>query len=69
MHVGNALAEAFGDMGDAGGHPNMAAANLPLHYFGNVADKVALLEITIEPILQKFKNLVGLENEERKNEE
>ncbi|MFZ0005140.1 MAG: DHH family phosphoesterase [Methanoregula sp.] len=69
LHVGNALAEAFGDMGDAGGHPNMAAANLPLHYFGNVSDKVALLEITIEPILQKFKNLVGLENEDRKNEE
>jgi len=68
LHVGNALAEAFGDMGDAGGHPNMAAANLPLHYFGNVADKEALLEITIEPILQKFKNLVGLENEDRKNE-
>jgi hypothetical protein len=47
----------------------MAAANLPLHYFGNVSDKVSLLDITIEPILQKFKNLVGLENEEKKNEE
>jgi len=69
LHIGNAMAEAFGDMGDAGGHPNMAAASLPLHYFGNVTDKMALLEITIEPILQKFKNLVGLENEDKKNEE
>ena len=69
LHIGNALAEAFGDMGDAGGHPNMAAANLPLHYFGNVSDKVGLLSITIEPILQKFKNLVGIENEENKNGE
>jgi hypothetical protein len=34
-----------------------------------VSDKVSLLEITIEPILQKFKNLVGLENEDKKNEE
>jgi nanoRNase/pAp phosphatase (c-di-AMP/oligoRNAs hydrolase) len=69
LHVGNALAEAFGDMGDAGGHPNMAAASLPLHYFGNISDKEALLSLVIEPILQKFKNLVGLEKEDRKNEE
>jgi len=69
LHIGNALAEAFGEMGDAGGHPNMAAANLPLHYFGNVGDKTALLDIVIEPILLKFKNLVGLENEDKKNEE
>ncbi|MCX6689422.1 MAG: potassium transporter TrkA, partial [Methanoregula sp.] len=68
LHIGNALAEAFADMGDAGGHPNMAAATLPLHYFGNVTNKEELLGIIIEPILQKFKNLVGLENEEKKNE-
>jgi len=55
-------------MGDAGGHPNMAAATLPLHYFGHVANKEELLGFIIEPILQKFKNLVGLENEEKKNE-
>jgi len=63
LHVGNALAEAFGDIGDAGGHPNMAAATLPLHYFGRVEQKAELLNITIDPILQKFKTLVGLENE------
>jgi nanoRNase/pAp phosphatase (c-di-AMP/oligoRNAs hydrolase) len=67
LHVGNALSEAFGEMGDAGGHPNMAAATLPLHYFGKVENKDQLLEFVIEPILQKFKNLVGLENEGRKN--
>ena len=67
LHVGNALAEAFGDIGDAGGHPNMGAASLPLHYFGQVEDKEQLLGIVIEPVLQKFKNLVGLENEGKKN--
>ena len=46
----------------------MAAATLPLHYFGNVEKKEELLGYVIEPILQKFKNLVGLENEEKKNE-
>ncbi len=67
LHIGNALSEAFGEIGDAGGHPNMAAAQLPLHYFGKVENKAQLLEFVIEPILQKFKNLVGLENEGKKN--
>ena len=67
LHIGNALSEAFGEMGDAGGHPNMAAATLPLHYFGKVEDKARLLEIVIEPVLKKFKTLVGLENEGKKN--
>jgi nanoRNase/pAp phosphatase (c-di-AMP/oligoRNAs hydrolase) len=67
LHIGNALAEAFGDIGDAGGHPNMAAATLPLHYFTRVEQKAELLNITIAPILQKFKTLVGLENEGKKN--
>jgi nanoRNase/pAp phosphatase (c-di-AMP/oligoRNAs hydrolase) len=67
LHIGNALAEAFGDIGDAGGHPNMAAATLPLHYFTRVEQKAELLNITIAPILQKFKTLVGLENDGKKN--
>jgi nanoRNase/pAp phosphatase (c-di-AMP/oligoRNAs hydrolase) len=67
LHVGNALSEAFGEMGDAGGHPNMGAASLPLHYFGKVDDKARLLEIVIEPVLRKFRNLVGLEDEGKKN--
>jgi len=67
LHIGNALAEAFGDIGDAGGHPNMAAATLPLHYFTRVEQKAELLNIAITPILQKFRTLVGLENEGKKN--
>jgi hypothetical protein len=45
----------------------MAAATLPLHYFGKVEDKARLLEIVIDPVLMKFRNLVGLENEGKKN--
>ncbi|MDO9325017.1 MAG: DHH family phosphoesterase, partial [Methanoregula sp.] len=67
LHIGNALSEAFGEMGDAGGHPNMAAAALPLHFFNRVENKEELLKLVIDPILEKFKNLVGLENEDRKN--
>jgi nanoRNase/pAp phosphatase (c-di-AMP/oligoRNAs hydrolase) len=67
LHIGNALSEAFGEMGDAGGHPNMAAAALPLHFFNKVENKEELLKLVIDPILEKFKNLVGLENEDKKN--
>ena len=68
LHIGNALSEAFGDIGDAGGHPNMAAAMLPLHYFGKVENKVQLLEFVIEPLLKKFKDLVGLEKTAKRSD-
>jgi nanoRNase/pAp phosphatase (c-di-AMP/oligoRNAs hydrolase)/precorrin-6B methylase 2 len=67
LHIGNVLAEAFAGMGDAGGHPNMAAATLPLSYFSRVEDKEELLRLVFEPILRRFTDLVGLENE-AKNE-
>ena len=63
LHIGNVLAEAFGDIGDAGGHPNMAAATIPLTYFRRVKNKDELLELIIDPLLKKFNSIVGLENE------
>jgi nanoRNase/pAp phosphatase (c-di-AMP/oligoRNAs hydrolase) len=65
LHIGNVLEEAFGDIGDAGGHPSMAAATIPLAYFRRVKDKEALLALIIEPLLKKFTRLVGLEDEAR----
>ncbi|HUU75372.1 MAG TPA: DHH family phosphoesterase [Methanoregulaceae archaeon] len=63
LHIGNVLDEAFGDIGDAGGHPNMAAATIPLIYFQRVKNKDELLFLIMEPLLEKFKKIVGLENE------
>jgi len=63
LHIGNVLEESFGDIGDAGGHPNMAAATVPLHYFRRVKNKEELLNLVIDPILKKFIGIVGLENE------
>jgi nanoRNase/pAp phosphatase (c-di-AMP/oligoRNAs hydrolase) len=63
LHIGNVLSEAFGEIGDAGGHPNMAAATLPLTYFTRVKEKEDLLGLVIEPILESFSNIVGLDNE------
>jgi nanoRNase/pAp phosphatase (c-di-AMP/oligoRNAs hydrolase) len=63
LHIGNVLSEAFGDIGDAGGHPNMAAATIPLEYFRRVKNKDDLLNLIIDPLLKKFNHLAGLENE------
>lgn len=65
LHIGNVLSEAFGDIGDAGGHPNMAAATIPLSFFSRVSEKSDLLNLVIEPVLKKFIDIVGLENEEK----
>ena len=63
LHIGNVLAEAFGDIGEAGGHPNMAAATIPLTFFSRAENKDDLLALIIDPVLRKFTDIVGLENE------
>ncbi len=68
INLGTVLSEAFGEFGDAGGHPNMAAAVIPLKYFSMVDDKEKLLSLVIDPILKKFENIVGLEKKEGRNE-
>ncbi len=62
LHIGNVISEAFGDFADAGGHATMAAASIPLTYFRLVKDKEKLLSLVIEPLLNKFTSLVGLDN-------
>jgi nanoRNase/pAp phosphatase (c-di-AMP/oligoRNAs hydrolase) len=62
-HIGNVLREAFGDIGDAGGHPSMAAATIPLSYFSRVRDKDGLLALIMDPLIGRFRSIVGLENE------
>ncbi|MDD1705906.1 MAG: DHH family phosphoesterase [Methanoregulaceae archaeon] len=65
IHIGNVLKEAFGNIGDAGGHPSMAAATIPLSFFNLVRSKEELLSLVIEPLISRFADIVGLENEGR----
>ena len=65
LHIGNVLREAFGDIGDAGGHPNMAAATIPLTCFSRVRNKEELLALVTDPLLSRFAAITGLENEGR----
>lgn len=64
LNLGNVMNESFSDLGDAGGHATMAAASIPLHVFSHVREKSELLQLVIEPILQKFFRLVGLLEDE-----
>ncbi|WP_048150579.1 DHH family phosphoesterase [Methanolacinia paynteri] len=64
LHVGNVLKDAFSDIGEAGGHANMAAARIPLNSFSMVKNKEELLSLVIDPILEKFADQVGLGKEE-----
>ncbi len=66
LHLGNVMAEAFGPIGEAGGHATMAAAMIPLSYFSMVKEKEELLNLIIDPILKRFANIVGLDNNEGK---
>ncbi|HPX73602.1 MAG TPA: bifunctional oligoribonuclease/PAP phosphatase NrnA, partial [Methanoregulaceae archaeon] len=65
LHIGNVLKEAFGTMGEAGGHPTMAAAVIPLSFFSLAKSKADLLSLVTEPLLGRFANIVGLESEVR----
>ncbi|NMC88399.1 MAG: bifunctional oligoribonuclease/PAP phosphatase NrnA, partial [Methanomicrobiales archaeon] len=66
LHLGNVMAEAFGEIGEAGGHATMAAAMIPLSYFSMVREKENLLDLIIDPILKRFSNIVGLDDDEVK---
>lgn len=65
LHIGHVLQEAFGAMGDAGGHPTMAAATIPLSYFHLIKSKEDLLTLISEPLISRFTDIVGLEKEVR----
>ena len=44
----------------------MAAAMIPLSYFSMVREKENLLDLIIDPILKRFSNIVGLDDDEVK---
>ncbi|MEE8168144.1 MAG: DHH family phosphoesterase [Candidatus Hydrothermarchaeales archaeon] len=61
LNLGDAMTKAFGDIGEAGGHAQAAAAKVPLGLFGEVKDKDSLLSLAEEAIVDKFFKVVGIE--------
>ena len=64
LNIGQAMEEAFGEIGEAGGHSAMGAANIPLSVFQLARNKDDLLDLIIDPILHRFMEIVGVEEEE-----
>jgi nanoRNase/pAp phosphatase (c-di-AMP/oligoRNAs hydrolase) len=61
VHVGEALADAFGDVGSAGGHREMAGGEVPLGIFGGYADDdSALIDIVERVVTARLEAALGL---------
>ncbi len=65
LNLGQAMVKAFGDIGEAGGHAQAAAAKIPLGLFGSVKDKGSLVKLVEEAIAGKFFKVVGVEGKEK----
>ncbi len=68
IHIGTVMEEAYGEIGDAGGHATMAAAMIPLNFFSAVKTKEDLLTLVQDAILRRFMRVVGLEKKEEERE-
>jgi nanoRNase/pAp phosphatase (c-di-AMP/oligoRNAs hydrolase) len=61
INLGEAMEIAFGDIGEAGGHPTAAAAKINLGLFGDAKDKGLLLKLAEEAVTDRFLKVVGVE--------
>ena len=61
INLSDAMELAFGDIGEAGGHPTAAAAKINLGLFGSAKDKESLLRLAEEAITDRFLKVVGVE--------
>ncbi|MDY6865067.1 MAG: DHH family phosphoesterase [Halobacteriota archaeon] len=64
VNIGNVMSDAFGDIGSAGGHATIAAAQIPLGIFSGIKDKQTLLELSSDAIIKRFFRVTGIEKEE-----
>ena len=64
LNIGNVMSDAFGDIGSAGGHSTIAAAQVPLGLFSGVKDKETLMELSEDAILKRFFRAIGVEKKE-----
>ncbi len=54
VNIGEAFARAFGDIGTAGGHATMAAAQLPLGIFKGVKDRETIMRLAEDAVSRRF---------------
>jgi nanoRNase/pAp phosphatase (c-di-AMP/oligoRNAs hydrolase) len=64
INLGDAMGQAFGEIGEAGGHISAAAAKINLGLFGSAKDKGSLLKLAEEAITERFLKVIGMGNKE-----
>ncbi len=64
VNIGDAFARAFGEIGSAGGHATMAAAQLPLGIFSGIKDKDKLIQLTEDAVTKRFLSVMKEEKSE-----
>ncbi|HDN68355.1 potassium transporter TrkA [ANME-1 cluster archaeon ex4572_4] len=64
VNLGDAFTRAFDDIGSAGGHATMAAAQLPLGIFSGIKDKETLMQLAEDAVTKRFLSVVQEEQGE-----
>ncbi len=64
VNIGDAFAHAFEEMGSAGGHATMAAAQLPLGIFSGIKDKDTLIQLAEDAVTKRFLSVMKEEKSE-----
>ncbi|MCW3129490.1 MAG: NAD-binding protein [Methanophagales archaeon] len=64
VNIGDAFVRAFGEMGSAGGHATMAAAQLPLGIFKGIKDKDILMQLAEDAVTKRFLSVMKEEKSE-----
>ena len=64
LNIGKVMSDAFGDIGSAGGHATIAAAQVPLGLFSGARDNQTLIDLSEDAIIKRFFRVIGVEKKE-----
>ena len=63
VNIGDAFSHAFGDIGSAGGHASMAAAQISLGIFSGLKDKETIMQLVEDAVTKRFLSIMQEETE------
>ncbi|MBK5191295.1 MAG: NAD-binding protein [Methanosarcinales archaeon] len=64
VNIGDAFVRAFGDLGSAGGHASMSAAQIPLGIFKGLKDKDTIIQLVEDAVSKRFLSVMKEEMSE-----
>jgi nanoRNase/pAp phosphatase (c-di-AMP/oligoRNAs hydrolase) len=64
VNIGDAFARTFGEIGSAGGHASMAAAQIPLGIFSGLRDKNTIMQLVEDAVSKRFLSVMKADTSE-----